>query len=321
MDTAMNNTKKTSYSGRKVTEFRNYHLPDYFPVLLLTGPHWKISDIPSGRLHFHNCLEVGICHSQSGTLEFYGEYLTFKEGDVTCIPKNIPHTTYSSRGENSTWSYLFFEPKKLFGNWLPGTWENINLEADVSRGYEYILRKSEYTEVYTLVQQIIAEMTEKKPGYQMSTRGLLLSLYIQLYRIQNIEASKGGTAQEDSISNTLVLAPALKYIEENYMESFPMETLANLCHWTPTHFRRVFSQIMGISPLEYVNYVRIAEACNLLGTTEDSVLSISENTGFGSVSSFNRNFQETVKMSPREYRKQIADTVLEFNGWMIPEEK
>ena len=43
-----------------VMEYRNYYLPADFPVLVLTGGHWKISDIPSSRLHFHNCLEIGL---------------------------------------------------------------------------------------------------------------------------------------------------------------------------------------------------------------------------------------------------------------------
>ena len=54
-----------------VMEYRNYYLPGDFPVLVLTGGHWKISDIPSSRLHFHNCLEIGLCHSHSGTMKFY----------------------------------------------------------------------------------------------------------------------------------------------------------------------------------------------------------------------------------------------------------
>ena len=41
-----------------VTEYRSYYLPMQFPVKLLSGDHWKISDIPSKRLHFHNCLEI-----------------------------------------------------------------------------------------------------------------------------------------------------------------------------------------------------------------------------------------------------------------------
>ncbi len=74
---------------RTITECRNYYLAPHFPVLLLTGEHWKISNVPSDRLHFHNCLEIGICHSDSGCMEFYGETIPFKEGDVTFIPRLV----------------------------------------------------------------------------------------------------------------------------------------------------------------------------------------------------------------------------------------
>ena len=83
-----------------ITEYRNYYLPLHFPVLLLSDEHWKISDIPSGRQHFHNCLEIGICHSDSGVLEVFSEPLAFRAGDVTVIPQNVPHTTYSSPGQS-----------------------------------------------------------------------------------------------------------------------------------------------------------------------------------------------------------------------------
>ena len=78
-------------SKRAVTEYRSYYLPTHFPVLLLSGDYWKISDIPSGSLHFHNCLEIGICHSDSGTLEINGEKQTFHAGDVTVLPRNVSH--------------------------------------------------------------------------------------------------------------------------------------------------------------------------------------------------------------------------------------
>ncbi|MCR4756979.1 MAG: AraC family transcriptional regulator, partial [Butyrivibrio sp.] len=60
----MSKPKKT------VIEYRNYELPLNFPILLLTGDRWHISDVKSGKLHFHNCLEIGICHSDSGMIEF-----------------------------------------------------------------------------------------------------------------------------------------------------------------------------------------------------------------------------------------------------------
>ena len=70
-----------SRNHKKVVEYRNYYLPNNFPVLLLTGPKWIISPVASSTLHFHNCLELGYCHEGSGTLEF-GNGKFFLIGDA-----------------------------------------------------------------------------------------------------------------------------------------------------------------------------------------------------------------------------------------------
>lgn len=111
------------------------------------------------------------------------------------------------------------------------------------------------------------------------------------------------------------------------MQQFSIEFLADLCHWSPTHFRRMFHEIMGTSPLDYLNNIRIMKSCNLLRSTEESILNISEMVGFHSVSSYNRYFTKIMQMSPREYRKQMQQTdkhaenqtILELAGWMLPE--
>ena len=329
-----------------VTEYRSYYLPMHFPVLLLSGDYWKISDIPSGRLHFHNCLEIGVCHSDSGTIEFFGEPLAFQAGDVTVIPKNIPHTTYSTPGTESHWSYIYFDPYELFKNILPATWINYDLSitSGTSRNFVPILSREKYPQVYSLVLAIIRELEEQRPSYQLSAKGLLLSLYIELYRIESSEKALGTTVplkstgsgsdspgspaeQDEEKENALVIAPALNYIEANYNNQFTIEYLAELCHWSPTHFRRVFHDIMGTSPLDFINNTRIAKACNLLRSTEDSILDISENVGFHSVSSFNRCFIKIMQMSPRDYRKQMQrsdkrmenQSIMEYAGWLYPE--
>ncbi len=109
------------------------------------------------------------------------------------------------------------------------------------------------------------------------------------------------------------------------MQQFTIEYLAQICHWSPTHFRRVFHELMGTSPLDYVNNTRIMKSCGLLRSTETSILDISEMVGFHSVSSFNRCFSKVMQMSPREYRKQTKQndllatnrTVQEYAGWMF----
>lgn len=320
-----------------ITEYRSYYLPMHFPVLLLSGDYWKISDIPSGRLHFHNCLEIGVCHSDSGCIEFLGKPLPFHEGDITVIPKNVPHTTYSTPGTESHWSYIFLDPQELFGNMLPATWKNLDFSLSPQHGFQPILSREKYPQLYQLVLSVIRELEEQKPSYQLSAKGLLLSLYIEFLRIQSLEKNGGGTTnksaaeaapeQEENRENALVIAPALDFIEENYSSQFSIEYLADLCHWSPTHFRRVFHDIMGTSPLDFVNNTRINAACNLLRSTEDSILDISESVGFHSVSSFNRYFAKVMQLSPRDYRKQMQrsdlrlqnQSIQEYAGWLYPE--
>lgn len=294
---------------RTVVEYRSYRLSPQFPVLLLSGEHWKISDIPSGRLHFHNCLEIGICHSESGTMEICGRSYSFQKDDVTVIPRNIPHTTYSAPGTRSQWSYLYIDPYSLFKHMLPASWKNWHLPVSVPENYLFVLSREEYPHIHSLMRGILEELTGQLPCYQYSAKGLLLSLYIDLHRIQAqasppaIQTQKAfsmadSLPQDSAPDNVLLITPALDYIENHYMEPFTMEYLAELCHWSPTHFRRVFQEIMGTSPLEFLNSRRILASCDLLRFTDDSILDISEAVGFRSVSSFNRCFLKIMRVPP-----------------------
>lgn len=240
-----------------VMEYRNYYLPVQFPVLLLSGDYWRISDVPSGRLHFHNCLEIGICHSDSGFIEFSGRIIPFKKGDVTVIPKNVPHTTYSTPGTESHWSYLFVDLREMFHHILPASWDNYDLTVYSFEDFQPLFGNTEHPRFYRLAADIIAELEARNPGYQLSVKGLLLSLYIEILR--NEPLKRNGSTNEEAASaaaksikeeadNSLAIAPALEYIEINYMHQFTIEHLANLCHWSPTHFRRVFHEIMGVPP-------------------------------------------------------------------------
>ena len=100
---------------RTVLEYRSYELPADFPLMVLTGDRWHISPIPGKHLHFHNCLEIGICHTSGGTMLFDRQEVHFSAGDVTCIARNVPHTTWSDPGQGSLWSYVFLDPEALLG--------------------------------------------------------------------------------------------------------------------------------------------------------------------------------------------------------------
>lgn len=304
-------------------EYRNYALPPYFPILLLTGDIWRISDRPSANLHFHNCLEIGLCESDAGTLLFGERSVPFHAGDVTFIGSDVPHTTWSAPGTASKWSYLFVNVEDLFSSYFP-----LDIITDVSglwrliRECSAVLPADTYPEVYQLTCQIMAEMRDAPANFQFTVRGLMLALMLKLMNID--AAGKSGEALGlRARDNALSIAPALYYIRKNYMLDYPMEELAGLCHMSPSHFRRTFKSIMGFGALEYTNNMRLKSASALLRTTEKPILDISEEVGYRSLSSFNRHFMETFEMTPMQYRRQMScvrdKSVLKCTGWMVPQ--
>ncbi len=307
---------------KTVTEYRNYNLPALFPVLLLSGEEWRISDVPSGRLHFHNCMEIGLCESDSGTMEFMSSTVHFTEGDFTIVGSDVSHTTYSTPGTASKWSYLFIDFEELLAPYFPmNLFTNQDNLHHFIHNYYSILSRKKHPDMYQLVAQIIHELKQKDNHYQFLVRGLILSLLIKLLNLSDSSAEKKALPVEDT-SNSLVISPAIDYIRVNYAQDFPMNDLATLCDMSPTHFRRTFTSIMGEGPLSYLTHIRISKASVLLRTTEMPVLDISEEVGFHSVSSFNRHFLEIMGVPPLKWRKQMSyihdQSVLKYTGWLVP---
>ena len=86
-----------------------------------------------------------------------------------------------------------------------------------------------------------------------------------------------------------------------------LEKLAATLHMSGEYFCRVFKKATGITPTEYIHYVRIWKAENLLTTTHATILEISMEVGFTSVSYFNRVFKKRKGSTPTEYRNIFRD--------------
>lgn len=72
----------------------------------------------------------------------------------------------------------------------------------------------------------------------------------------------------------------------------------------PQYLCRIFKQITSLSPIDYVNYLRIEQACTLLTTTTMPIIEIALDCGFNDCSYFARVFQKRKGVAPSEYRKQ-----------------
>lgn len=94
----------------------------------------------------------------------------------------------------------------------------------------------------------------------------------------------------------------LKYVENNYADKISIADIADVAGFSESHFMRYFKETMGTS---FVDYLRTTAtmAARLLQSSDSSVLSISGEVGFESLSYFNRAFKKHYGMTPLQYRK------------------
>ena len=306
-----------------VVECRTYRLPPEFPMLLLNGDAWRISEVPADRLHFHNCLEIGLCETEGGTVRTPQGDLLVAPGDVTFIGANVLHTTFSHPGTAGKWSYLYTDAEALLAPFFPAVaLENGTALSDMLLSDCALLPADRLPQMAQLVRQVIWEMQERRPQSQTVIRGLMLAFTARMLDRCGGEAHRPAQPPRHS---PLVIAPALDYIRANYRRDFSVELLARECGLSLSHFRRVFSAVMGVSPLGYLIQIRLQKACGLLCTTGKSVLEISGESGFMSVSGFNRHFLKAFGETPSQWRKGRSFTqnnaVIRRSGWQRPPEE
>ncbi len=307
---------------KAIVEYRIYELSRQFPIILLDGENWHISDIKNKRLHFHNCFEIGMCHTDSGTMVFEDANQPFYAGDITCVPKQIAHTTYSSKGTKSLWSYLFIDFQHFINDSIAK--ENMSASDKVQDlDFYLIFNQEKYPRLYFYISNIFEEMRSKRTGYKMVVGTLVHTLYYYLMRLKDSLDEKN----EAGYASLHQLAPALNYINDNYSSRLYIDSLAEMCNLSTTHFRRTFLSVMGYTPHYFINKLRIDNACELLLSTSNNIISISEAVGFFSVSSFNRCFMQMLGVTPKFYRnnhgveqRPANPKIMPYSGWTSAED-
>lgn len=95
----------------------------------------------------------------------------------------------------------------------------------------------------------------------------------------------------------------LDHIAANSGEKLNLERLAAVSGFSKYHFSRIFAASVGMTPVAYVNRVRLHKAAELLATTDRSILALAGECGFESVSTFNALFKKHFGLTPLEVRK------------------
>ncbi len=99
----------------------------------------------------------------------------------------------------------------------------------------------------------------------------------------------------------------IRYIKENYNNFISLDIVAQKFGMNASYLSTYIKKKIGMSFVEYMRTLRIANAKKLLTETDLEIAKISENLGFSDTSSFIRYFKKSEGMTPRQYRTTNAD--------------
>jgi AraC-like DNA-binding protein len=142
-------------------------------------------------------------------------------------------------------------------------------------------------------------------AYHLASRRKLETLKLKLMEM-NAELGEDDrksvvTAQVKRKLNGLTV-----YIKENFNLHLTRENLAERVELSPDYLGRMFKSYTGKKINDYINDIRITEACRMLKESDEKIIDIAFNVGFESLVTFNRAFMKSRNTSPTDYRQSFS---------------
>ena len=94
-----------------------------------------------------------------------------------------------------------------------------------------------------------------------------------------------------------------QWIEANSHQPIDLDATASQAGISPFHFLRLFSNVLGVTPHQYLVRSRLRHAARLLTDDDIAVTDIAYDVGFGDLSNFVRTFHRAAGISPTKFRQ------------------
>lgn len=259
-------------------------------------------------LYLHCHPEMELFYLDEGDLDFYIEDRVYylKEGSAMFIPPGLLHSALKKYGTKCSFHAVVFSRDMILMDELPPYCERYFTPVYV-RPYECIkvfdvtVTEPENESVLNLIRHVISFINTNVRECELSIRGALLMIWQSMYNmhIKNVQNNSPSPKAHS------MMIECFDYIKEHYNENITLADLSYRAGMSEGHFCRVFKDLTGFSPFNYINRLRISKSLELLTDTDKKISEIASICGYNNISYFNRTFGKTMHESPSEYRRHF----------------
>ena len=247
-------------------------------------------------LHYHDEIELLSVESGCEYFRIDGQKIDVGPGQVIFVNARVPHETGLS-GDPVEGVLLQLRAEDFLSVDSP---ESAKYIARLRRSADTPYKVVDDPSLVKRMRGLCEEQTGKKQGY----RSFILS---------GIHEIVGGLVREGILTDSGItdpdvlprLLPALRYIDGHFDEALSLEGVASAVGLNRCYFCRLFKKATGTGFSDYLNFVRVCKAEKLLRETDKTILEISMDTGFSSVSYFTQIFRRYKSCTPSACRRAV----------------
>ena len=277
--------KENKPHGTKDDPFSTYHIEN-------AGRSFQIP------VHWHDEFEIIYVRSGFLTVSISGESYIGKTGEAFVVSPGNLHLMGSQSGTVDYYTFLF--PLKYISFRTDDMLDEKLLEP-LNSGHLMICPRVKDT-AKELCEQLIEiymakkDESESKIATQVRTKIILLQFILEMWK-------KGFVIENDTNGRNTVEKEMVSYIQQNFTGKISLREFGEQFHLSEKYISRYFKEHFHITLSQYVTYLRLEHAKQLLQDTDIPVTDVAMQSGYQNVSYFIRSFQKAYAVSPLKYRK------------------
>ncbi|MFZ4058985.1 MAG: AraC family transcriptional regulator [Ferruginibacter sp.] len=246
--------------------------------------------------HYHPEYELTYIVKGKGKRLVGDQYELFQEGDWVLLPPMLPHTWISEKKAKEKCHAIVIQFSKEFAEKLFQFSALKNIETLFSKCSRGLYFKSTNNGTLILLQSLLMENA-------LTRFTLLLQVFNQLALLKAFPIASIQYKPVKGDENQQRINSVFLFVQKNFKDTITLKKAASLIHLSESAFCKFFKRASGQTFSNYINEIRIAHACHLLMETDLPISAIAFESGFESLTYFNRVFLKKKKITPSLYRK------------------
>ncbi len=280
--------KENKPHGTKNDPFSTYHIKN-------AGRSFQIP------VHWHDELEIIYVKSGYLTVSISGESYIGNAGDVFVVSPGNLHLMGAQTGTVDYFTFLF--PLKYI-SFRTDDMLNDKLLEPLNSGQLMISPRVKGT-AKELCEQLIAiyvannNESESKITAQIKTKIILLQFILEMWK-------QGFVIENDTSGRNMVEKEMVSYVQQNFTGKISLKEFGEQFHLSEKYISRYFKEHFHIALSQYITYLRLEHAKQLLQDTDIPITEVAMQSGYQNVSYFIRSFKKAYGVSPLKYKKGIG---------------